>query len=244
MSDHSDAGSSDSVRRFTRREERAERRRARASRSSVGSSSAGSSSSKPIRRVIRQQGRLWCSSREETVPAKAMPPTPMSASGAGSGEETVPAKAMPPTPMSASSTVPAKAMPPTPVSASSAGSKPVPVSVQEETVPVTGSTSTMPPSSSSSQTMFDRSWWASLSPFEQARYRDDCNRISQGLAPFQQARAARSRDDCNHPSESPRKKRGKGSTSDFTTGLATVSMDISCRASGSRTASGISQFPT
>ena len=222
MSDHSDAGSSDSVRRFTRREERAERRRARASRSSVGSSSAGSSSSKPIRRVIRQQERLWCSSREETVPAKAMPPTPMSAS----------------------STVPAKAMPPTPVSASSAGSKPVPVSVQEETVPVTGSTSTMTPSSSSSQTMFDRSWWASLSPFEQARYRDDCNRISQGLAPFQQARAARSRDDCNHPSESPRKKRGKGSTSDFTTGLATASMDISCRASGSRTVSGISQFPT
>ena len=184
MSDHSDAGSSDSVRCFTRREERAERRRARASRSSVRSSSAGSSSSKPIRRVIRQQERLWCSSREETVPAKAMPPTPMSAS--------------------------------------SAGSKPVPVSVQEETVPVTGSTSTM----------FDRSWWASLSPFEQARYRDDCNRISQGLAPIQQARAARSRDDCNHPSESPRKKRGKGSTSDFTTG------------SGSRTASGISQFPT
>ena len=206
MSDHSDAGSSDSVRRFTRREERAERRRARASRSSVGSSSAGSSSSKPIRRVIRQQERLWCSSGEETVPAKAMPPTPMSAS--------------------------------------SAGSKPVPVSVQEETVPVTGSTSTMTPSSSSSQTMFDRSWWASLSPFEQARYRDDCNRISQGLAPFQQARAARSRDDCNHPSDSPRKKRGKGSTSDFTTGLATASMDISCRASGSRTVSGISQFPT
>ena len=184
MSDHSDAGSSDSVRCFTRREERAERRRARASRSSVRSSSAGSSSSKPIRRVIRQQERLWCSSREETVPAKAMPPTPMSASS------TLPAKAMPPTPMS-----------------------------------------TMPPSSSSCQTMFDRSWWASLSPFEQARYRDDCNRISQGLAPFQQARAARSRDDCNHPSESPRKKRGKWSTSDFTTG------------SGSRTASGISQFP-
>ena len=184
MSDHSDAessgsGSSRATRLHTFRQERAQRRRIRAERSSAESSSNGSSSSKIIRRAIRRQEHA---DRVSSFHINFQ-----------QGSSLTPA----PTP---AATAPVTVTVSTPKSACASRSQQSP-SLQgmtslfpssKQDLTTTAATQvnpmvTTPASSSASQAPSRRSWWASLSPFQQARYREipfeDCNQLDDWPAP-------------------------------------------------------------